>query len=139
MSSNDASTVRCMRSVSGSIGRWKPGRSASTSCQSSPFATPKMRRRVVCGLSETIATFPPASAFTSVDLPTFGRPATATKPDLHPGSPSVSGSSSAGVVGDELAVGRAEVDLRDAGTRQPLAAAAARRRGDPDRRESPGR
>src|SRR5918995_5891184 len=41
-----------------------------------------MRRRVVCGLSETIATLPPASAFTSVDLPTLGRPATATKPDL---------------------------------------------------------
>jgi len=35
---------------------------------------------VVCGLSETIATFPPQSAFTSVDFPTFGRPATATKP-----------------------------------------------------------
>src|SRR5438477_12041497 len=41
-----------------------------------------MRRRVVCGLSETIATLPPASAFTSVDLPTLGRPATATKPLL---------------------------------------------------------
>src|SRR5947209_18592620 len=43
---------------------------------------PKMRRRVVCGLSETIATLPPHSALTSVDFPTFGRPATATKPDL---------------------------------------------------------
>src|ERR1041385_8215488 len=43
---------------------------------------PWIRRRVVCGLSETIATLPPASALTSVDLPTFGRPATATKPDL---------------------------------------------------------
>ena len=31
-------------------------------------------RRVVCGLSETIATFAPTRAFTSVDLPTFGRP-----------------------------------------------------------------
>jgi hypothetical protein len=41
-----------------------------------------MRRLVVCGLSETIATLPLHSAFTSVDLPTFGRPATATKPDL---------------------------------------------------------
>ena len=45
-----------------------------------------MRRRVVCGLSETIATLPPQSAFTSVDLPTFGRPATATKPDFTAGS-----------------------------------------------------
>src|SRR5213078_791758 len=41
-----------------------------------------MRRRIVCGLSETIATLPPQSALTSVDLPTFGRPATATKPDF---------------------------------------------------------
>src|SRR3954470_9838587 len=48
---------------------------------------PKMRRRVVCGLSETIATLPPASALTSVDFPTLGRPATATNPLLkspHP-------------------------------------------------------
>src|ERR671932_894072 len=43
-----------------------------------------MRRLVVCGLSETIATFPPTSMFTSVDLPTFGRPTTATKPLLRP-------------------------------------------------------
>src|SRR5438128_7238101 len=43
---------------------------------------PKMRRLVVCGLSETIATLPPQSALTSVDLPTFGRPATATNPLL---------------------------------------------------------
>src|SRR6185437_11270858 len=41
-----------------------------------------MRRRVVCGLSETIATFPPQSALTSVDFPTLGRPATATNPLL---------------------------------------------------------
>jgi len=52
-----------------------------------PFAIPKIRRRVVCGLSDTIATLPPASAFTSVDLPTFGRPATATKPDFKPADP----------------------------------------------------
>ena len=40
-----------------------------------------MSRRVVCGLSETIATFWPTSAFTRVDLPTFGRPTTATMPE----------------------------------------------------------
>src|ERR671938_1478187 len=45
---------------------------------------PWIRRRVVCGLSETIATFAPASALTSVDFPTFGLPATATKPLLTP-------------------------------------------------------
>src|SRR3954454_10938283 len=43
---------------------------------------PWTRRRVVCGLLETIATLPPQSALTSVDLPTFGRPATAMKPLL---------------------------------------------------------
>jgi hypothetical protein len=35
---------------------------------------------VVFGTVEVIATFSPARAFTSVDLPTFGRPATATSP-----------------------------------------------------------
>ena len=42
--------------------------------------TPRIARRVVCGRSETIATLPPTIALTSVDLPTFGRPASATKP-----------------------------------------------------------
>src|SRR5436190_6638177 len=79
-SSKAVSTVCCIRSVSASSGRWKPGRSTSTSWWSSPLAMPKIRRRVVCGLSETIATLPPQSAFTSVDFPTFGVPATATKP-----------------------------------------------------------
>ena len=43
--------------------------------------TPRIARRVVCGLSETIATLWPTIALTSVDLPTFGRPASATKPE----------------------------------------------------------
>ena len=43
-------------------------------------ATPRIARRVVCGRSETIATFSPTIALTSVDLPTLGRPASATKP-----------------------------------------------------------
>src|SRR5690349_2438027 len=68
---------------------------------------PITRRRVVCGLSETIATFPPASAFTSVDFPTFGRPATATNPLLtspypHPGW----GTMPAALGGDDTARGR---------------------------------
>ena len=73
-SASARSTWRCMRSVSASRGRWTPGRSTSTSCQSSPVATPRISRRVVCGLSETIATLPPTIWFTSVDLPAFGRP-----------------------------------------------------------------
>ena len=79
-SASSLSTRRCMRSVSASRGRWTPGRSTSTSWWSAVVATPRIARRVVCGLSETIATFRPTRPFTSVDLPTFGRPASATKP-----------------------------------------------------------
>ncbi len=46
-----------------------------------------MARRVVWGLSETIATLKPTMALASVDLPTLGRPASATKPEraaAHP-------------------------------------------------------
>ena len=71
-----------MRSVSASRGRCTPGRSVSTSWKrSGAVTTPRIARRVVCGLSETIATLWPTIALTSVDLPTFGRPASATKPD----------------------------------------------------------
>jgi hypothetical protein len=44
------------------------------------MAMPISRARVVCGLPLTIATFWPTSAFTSVDLPAFGAPITATNP-----------------------------------------------------------
>ena len=80
-SSSSCSTRRCIRSVSASRGRCTPGRSTSTSCQPGPLATPRIARRVVCGLSETIATFAPTIALASVDLPTFGRPASAMKPE----------------------------------------------------------
>src|SRR6188508_152800 len=144
---------------------------------------PKIRRRVVCGLSETIATLPPASALTSVDFPTFGRPATAANPLLkdphpHPGWGSMpaalggddshawctclsrardeSGTSAwiarrgraeprASVqlprlgqqlgrrVGDDLAVSVPEGHPVEPELVQPLPAASARRRRDPDR------
>ena len=81
-SASSDSTRRCMRAVSASLGRWTPGRSVSTSWYSVVVSTPRIARRVVCGLSETIATLWPTIALTSVDLPTFGRPASATKPDL---------------------------------------------------------
>jgi hypothetical protein len=71
-----------MRSVSASRGRCTPGRSTSTICASGELATPRIARRVVCGLSDTIATLLPTMPLTSVDLPTLGRPASATKPDL---------------------------------------------------------
>ena len=113
MSSKDVSTVFCIRCVSLSIGFWKPGRSTSTSCQSSSFATPKTRRRVVFGTAEVIAIFSPTSAFTSVDLPTFGRPATAMKPAFTaPGSPTSPAGAPSPRSGDR-AVLAAEAHLRD--------------------------
>ena len=75
------STVACIRVVSVSAGRWKPGRSSSTACQPSPWTTAVMRRRVVWGRGDTAATRVPTSAFASVNLPTLGRPASATSPD----------------------------------------------------------
>ncbi len=59
-----------------------PGVSTKTICASSRVRMPRIVRRVVCGLGETIAIFSPTYALTSVDLPTFGLPTIATKPDL---------------------------------------------------------
>ena len=75
-----SSTVVCMRRVSESNGFWKPGRSSRTIWHSSSVTTPVMRRRVVCGWSLTMLTLRPTRALTSVDLPTLGRPKTATNP-----------------------------------------------------------
>src|SRR6202007_1456796 len=41
---------------------------------------PRISARVVCTLRETMLTFSPTSALTSVDLPTLGAPIRATKP-----------------------------------------------------------
>ena len=139
-SSSASSTVRCMRSVSKSRGRWNPGRSTSTSWYgapaASPFTTAEMRLRVVCGLSETMATLPPASAFTSVDLPTLGLPATATKPS-SPHNSNESGSSSSGRRTSSFAVLGEDHPLEPE-LEQPLAAAAARGGGDRDRLDLAG-
>ena len=56
----------------------------NTICAPSVFQIARMSRWVVCGLFDTIATFCPTSAFTSVDLPTLGRPTTATIPLRNP-------------------------------------------------------
>src|SRR5580704_12405820 len=61
-----------------------PGVSTKTICALSRFSTPSMEVRVVCGLSETIASFPPIKAFNNVDLPAFGRPRMETKPERRP-------------------------------------------------------
>src|SRR5437764_2109564 len=41
---------------------------------------PRTSARVVCTLRDTIVTFEPTSAFVSVDLPAFGAPISAMKP-----------------------------------------------------------
>ena len=40
-----------------------------------------MARRVVCGLSEVIATLAPTMALSSVDFPALGRPTKQAKPE----------------------------------------------------------
>ena len=45
---------------------------------------PRTTVRVVCGLSEVIATLVPTSALVSVDLPAFGRPTNDANPLLKP-------------------------------------------------------
>ena len=57
-----------------------PGVSISSSCAAPSVAMPISRVRVVCTLAETMATFCPTSALTSVDLPALGAPTMATEP-----------------------------------------------------------
>src|SRR5262245_23501831 len=47
---------------------------------------PRMRWRVVCGFGDTMLTGCSTSALSSVDLPTFGRPASAAKPQRNDSS-----------------------------------------------------
>src|SRR3954471_14502770 len=84
-----------MRRSSCDPGLCTPGVSTNTICAAGCFplragtsTTPAMRLRVVCGLAVTMATFSPMSAFSSVLLPTLGRPRMATNPDFK-GSSSV--------------------------------------------------
>ena len=59
---------------------WNPGVSTKTNCAAPTVRMPVMRCRVVCALAEVMLIFWPTSAFSSVDLPTFGRPTMATSP-----------------------------------------------------------
>ena len=59
---------------------WKPGVSTNTNCESEAVRMPVMRCRVVCAFADVMLTFWPTSAFSKVDLPTFGRPTIATRP-----------------------------------------------------------
>src|SRR5690349_25121284 len=90
---------------------------------------PITRRRVVWGLSETIATLPPASAFTSVDFPTFGRPATATNPLLQGPHPHPGGDAGPAAHGDDDSRGRRVCLSRVGNESAPSAPADSRPRG----------
>ena len=83
--------VSFRRVPSALLGRWMPGVSTKTTCASaaSSCSTPRMRWRVVFGRDEVIATLVPTILFTSVDLPTLGRPTTATKPERTRSAPVV--------------------------------------------------
>ena len=65
-----------------------PGVSTSSTWLAPRIMIPRTRNRVVCAFGVTIDSFAPASRLTSVDLPAFGAPTTATKPhaSLPPGS-----------------------------------------------------
>ena len=54
--------------------------STKTSCAVPSIAMPRIRVRVVCTLWVTIETFAPTMRLRSVDLPAFGSPISATKP-----------------------------------------------------------
>src|ERR1700722_16558597 len=57
-----------------------PGVSTKAICADAFSCSPSTRCRVVWGLGVTMLSFWPISAFSKVDLPTFGRPTSAAKP-----------------------------------------------------------
>src|SRR5581483_6415519 len=66
------------------LGENIPGVSTKMSCALPSVAIPRSNARVVCTLWDTIATLVPTSALINVDLPTFGAPISATKPQRVP-------------------------------------------------------
>ena len=64
-------------------GRCRPGVSRNTAWLFRRLRTPRTCRRVVFGRGDVMVTFVPMIRFTSVDLPTFGRPITVTKPERN--------------------------------------------------------
>src|ERR1700755_728683 len=73
------------------FGAKMPGVSTRMICDLPSIAMPRISARVVCTLRETMVTFEPTSALTSVDLPTLGAPINATKPQrVSPAAPAAS-------------------------------------------------
>src|SRR5450755_514892 len=62
------------------FGAKMPGVSTKMSCALPSIVMPRMSARVVCTLCETMVTFEPTRALSSVDLPALGAPISATKP-----------------------------------------------------------
>src|SRR6185436_1843521 len=76
-----AAAVRFMARLSARRSpRCNPGVSTNAICTPGRLSTPSTRCRVVWGREVTMETFSPTSAFSSVDLPTLGRPTSAAKP-----------------------------------------------------------
>ena len=63
-----------MRRLISERASWIPGVSMKMICAPGNVRMPTTWFRVVCGFGVTIATLAPTSAFSRVDLPTFGRP-----------------------------------------------------------------
>src|SRR6478609_2163664 len=111
-SPSTCSTRWFSRSPSSVRGLCRPGVSTMTSWPAGRFRMPRIARRVVCGLSEVIATFSPTSAFVSVDLPTLGRPTKVTNPDRPSTGPPTAGSDPASAVGSFSAIALPLLGLR---------------------------
>jgi len=79
-SSRAARAALTMASLRRWRGLWRPGVSTKMSSAPGTRRTPTTRVRVVCGTSETIATFSPTRRLISVDFPTLGRPTKAIVP-----------------------------------------------------------
>ena len=63
---------------------WNPGVSTKTNCAAPTVRMPVIRCRVVCALLEVMLIFCPTSALSRVDLPTFGLPTMAIRPQRWP-------------------------------------------------------
>src|ERR1700752_2004449 len=72
--------VDTMARSSRRLGEKMPGVSTRITCAPSSMTMPRISARVVCTLRETMVTLEPTRALTSVDLPTWGAPIRATKP-----------------------------------------------------------
>ena len=83
-SSSAVAAVRFMALLSARSASWcRPGVSTKAICASASVQIPSIRWRVVCGRGVTMLSFWPTRALSSVDLPTFGRPTSAAKPQRN--------------------------------------------------------